>query len=799
MPISLPRPTCRVHPLIRFRSCRSVTVLGIVCIASVLSGCIGARHSPSAGLDPKSSALHHSLSIAASALAAGQPHVALRLYRSLFQAFPDHPLVLLGIGESAFSLGDFPLSSKTYRSVLALKPSNPALRDTALVGVARSLLALDRPSEVLSLSPVHHLPSDALARASFVNALGVAHGLSGAPDQSLDHLRKAASFDPANPRIAANLVRRLASLNRHDSAQALVSSHPPDFWHPFDLPWITSLPLSASLSSPSHTSMRLSNFSPSYSPPGLHSLSSGLVLSLPPASPSPRAQPLPRLVTLTRGAAHPLPVDTTVNAVSVADPLIVEVQLLSPNLVYAIGKSYGLSTVSLLLDDGSVEQWSVQVGPDRARLQHLLDSDDTFSKVSLDSSPNQIIVSGSVASSQDVARLLNRIRSLVPADFPVRSDLLVATPHQVNLEVKIAEVSRSVTDHLGVSWENFHTSGGGSSGFRIGRLLSVPPSVLPVDGRPSSSFFFSRGSASSRFGVLLDALSSAGLANVLATPNITAVSGEPASFFSGGEFPLPTGLKDGAVVFDYRRYGVLLDFVPTVVGPDRIVLLVRPEVSEPSLTQSLSVAAGVDVPVINVRRAETTVEVADSQSILIAGLFRQRADTFESGLPVLKDIPALGLLFGQTLNRSDELELIVIVTATLVTASSDPPSSDPPRSPRPLVRRIPLLMNILLGCTALILVLASLAGCVPRLAERDPFFHPGNRPHALLQAKVDSTLAEHRQDAPDGLSCASHPSSVGCPPVRAAGSVLSAYERWYQGNAASLPSSSQTGSGPSGS
>ena len=153
---------------------------------------------------------------------------------------------------------------------------------------------------------------------------------------------------------------------------------------------------------------------------------------------------------------------------------------------------------------------------------------------------------------------------------------------------------------------------------------------------------------------------------MLARPNVTAVSGESASFFSGGEFPLPTGFDDGVLVFEYKKYGVLLDFVPTVVDTGRIVLTVRPEVSEPSLNESVTVIVGVDVPVINVRRAETTVEVADGESIVIAGLFRNRSNTVESGVPVVKDVPLLGALFGHTSARSDELELIVVVTARLV-------------------------------------------------------------------------------------------------------------------------------------
>ena len=174
---------------------------------------------------------------------------------------------------------------------------------------------------------------------------------------------------------------------------------------------------------------------------------------------------------------------------------------------------------------------------------------------------------------------------------------------------------------------------------------------------------------------MIDALATAGLANVLARPNVTAVSGESAAFFSGGEYPVPSGFEDGVIIFEYKKYGVLLDFVPSVIDADRIVLTVRPEVSEPSLNQSVK-AAGVDIPVINVRRAETTVEVGNGESIVIAGLFRNASNTVESGVTGLKDMPLLGKLFGRTSVRSNELELIVIVTARLVQSGRTPERSD---------------------------------------------------------------------------------------------------------------------------
>ena len=184
---------------------------------------------------------------------------------------------------------------------------------------------------------------------------------------------------------------------------------------------------------------------------------------------------------------------------------------------------------------------------------------------------------------------------------------------------------------------------------------------------PASSLFgsYSLPNQSTSVRGLIDALASAGLATVLARPNITAVSGETASFFSGGEYPLPSGVKDGQITFDYKKYGVLLDFVPTVINSKRIALTVRPEVSQRVGTDSLKIF-DAEIPVIDVRRAETTIEVGNGESIVIAGLYRNQSDSTEAGVPGLKDIPKLGVLFGTRTSRSNSIELIVVVTARLI-------------------------------------------------------------------------------------------------------------------------------------
>ena len=369
-------------------------------------------------------------------------------------------------------------------------------------------------------------------------------------------------------------------------------------------------------------------------------------------------------LALILGQSRRLHLDHDASSVLAASPEVADVQLLAPNLVYVIGKGVGRTSVVVLDDNERVEEWVVSVALDLEPLRAVLAGEPDFGAVRARRLTRGVALTGEVASAAAADRALRLAAGALPEGVPIENEMRVAAPQQVNLEVQIAEVQRSVTEDLGVNWGTFGTR----FGFRIGRVLTDEFRPVLFNGNVASSIFLQRVGSRIRFQAMIDALATAGLANVLARPNVTAVSGESASFFSGGEFPLPTGFDDGVLVFEYKKYGVLLDFVPTVVDTGRIVLTLRPEVSEPSLNESVTVIEGVDVPVINVRRAETTVEVADGESIVIAGLFRNRSNTVGSGVPVIKDVPLLGALFGNTSARSDELELIVVVTARLVQA-----------------------------------------------------------------------------------------------------------------------------------
>ena len=338
---------------------------------------------------------------------------------------------------------------------------------------------------------------------------------------------------------------------------------------------------------------------------------------------------------------------------------------------------------------------NLRVEPDPEPLRALLAEEPEFRDVSVQRLARGVALAGEVDSAATADRVLRLAAASLPEETLIENNVRITGPQQVNLEVQIAEVHRSISEDLGLNWKVFgiDTNSGAGFGFQVGRDAFGPSpngtlSLVPtsVDGVPSPILGLLETGTwddlifTSITGVV-DALAKAGMANVLARPNVTAISGETASFFSGGEYPLPTGYKDGTVTYSYRKYGVLLDFIPTIIDNGRIELKVRPEVSEPSRDNSIQIVTGVNIPVINVRRAETTIEVADGESIVIAGLFRSASNDVQSGVPVLKDLPLFGGLFGHSSTRSDEIELIVTVTARLVQSGPAPDSTSVATAP----------------------------------------------------------------------------------------------------------------------
>jgi pilus assembly protein CpaC len=252
--------------------------------------------------------------------------------------------------------------------------------------------------------------------------------------------------------------------------------------------------------------------------------------------------------------------------------------------------------------------------------------------------------------------------------------LSTATPLQVNLRVRIAEVNRSVVKQIGINLLSRDTTDGFQFGVAQGAAGTFgSPATDDVAAIPKAFNALAGGTTLGAAGRLfgldligtLDLAAKDGLVTILAEPNLTALSGETASFLAGGEFPVPISQSLGAVTIEYKQYGVGLAFTPIVLADGRISMRVRPEVSELSNEGSIRLN-GFNVPALTTRRAETTVELGSGQSFMIAGLLRDAHTNDVSKAPFLGDLPILGALFRSTSFRRAETELVIIVTPYLV-------------------------------------------------------------------------------------------------------------------------------------
>jgi pilus assembly protein CpaC len=378
------------------------------------------------------------------------------------------------------------------------------------------------------------------------------------------------------------------------------------------------------------------------------------------------AEPLELSVGQGRTISLPSPASSAV----VADPRVADVQVPSPSRLFLFGKTAGRSTVQALGSGGRVlASYEVTVLPDVVRLREDLAG---IPGASVSLAGTSIVIEGDVASPLAAAQasVLALAAAGGKADSVINR-LRVPMSTQVNLRVRVAEVSRTLAREIGFNFDIFGTVGGFNLGLATGReIVSATGDLLRAPGG-ASSIGATRRTDSLDMNAVIDALEEEGLVSILVEPNLTARSGETASFLSGGEFPIPVNQNQNGIVVEFKRFGVSLDFTPTVLDGGRIALKVRPEVSE------LNDAASVDirdirVPGLSVRRAETTVDLASGQSFAIAGLLRATSSNSVRSVPLLGDIPVLGALFRSTRFQRQETELVIIVTPYLVEPVNSP-------------------------------------------------------------------------------------------------------------------------------
>ncbi|MGI9435953.1 MAG: type II and III secretion system protein family protein, partial [Geminicoccaceae bacterium] len=233
----------------------------------------------------------------------------------------------------------------------------------------------------------------------------------------------------------------------------------------------------------------------------------------------------------------------------------------------------------------------------------------------------------------------------------------------------------------GFNWEALFNSGNFTFGFANGRDLfsddgSIFRAPANAGGNAPGIGFGSYNSNNASVSTAIDALAQEGLVTVLAEPNLTALSGETASFLAGGEFPIPVAADGNDIKIEFKEFGISLAFTPTVLAQNRISLKVRPEVSELSSTGAITVN-GLTVPALATRRAETTVELGSGQSFAVGGLLSNDIQNTVSKFPGLGDLPVLGTLFRSQRFQTKETELVILVTPYLVRPVTEPVLATP--------------------------------------------------------------------------------------------------------------------------
>ncbi|MBT2189081.1 type II and III secretion system protein family protein [Sphingobium nicotianae] len=354
--------------------------------------------------------------------------------------------------------------------------------------------------------------------------------------------------------------------------------------------------------------------------------------------------------------------------VFIANADIADVQANDPTRIVVYGKKPGSTSLYVTTRSGQVRAYTVNVVRGADQIQDALRATNPGAGVKVESASNGLTVTGQVATPREAEALKAAAQQYLQEKDGLNFNVAVTGGTQINLQVRIAEVSRSVSRSFGFNWSAVFNNGSVAVGLLTGRN--------PVTGgfgdfardtslNGLSSLGFGYHSDSTNISALVDALQNDGLVTILAEPNLTATSGETASFLAGGEFPIPVAQSRDQVTIEWKHFGVSLDFTPTVLAAGRISVKVRPEVSELSDKGAVTIN-NVKVPSIAVRRAETTVELASGQSFAIAGLFQNSASSNVKRFPWLGDIPILGALFRSTSFTRNESELVIIVTPYVV-------------------------------------------------------------------------------------------------------------------------------------
>jgi pilus assembly protein CpaC len=379
---------------------------------------------------------------------------------------------------------------------------------------------------------------------------------------------------------------------------------------------------------------------------------------------------------LVVGQGRILRFDQPVESVFVGDPAIADVRVVSPGVIYVYAIKTGATNLIALSPDQTMRgNMQLRVIENAGPVNDAQRALQPTSPVHIRLFGNRVVATGQTRGIKDALDTDSVIETYSPREVPPVNSTTIPGAHQVNIRVRFAEVSRDELMAYGVSWGAIVNSGSFSFGLLTGTFARGQPVA-----QGANQVMAGIRSSNVNIGVLLEALQQNGVVTILAEPNITAVTGQTASFLAGGEIPVPVPVNQNLVGIEYKPFGVSLLFTPTLLPNERIAMRVRPEVSSLSTTGAV-VIQSISVPALQVRRADTTVEVASGQTFAIAGLFQRNGSQDVDKFPVLGEVPVLGELFKSSRYRRNETELVILITPYLVKPTSSRAMKTPLDSP----------------------------------------------------------------------------------------------------------------------
>jgi pilus assembly protein CpaC len=358
---------------------------------------------------------------------------------------------------------------------------------------------------------------------------------------------------------------------------------------------------------------------------------------------------------------------------SIANPGIADISSLSDKTIYVLGKSPGLTTLTLLDASGQlITNVDVRVASDisefKERLRQILPGENIEVRTANDG----IVMSGIVSSTQRLQRALDLAERYAPER--VSNLMSVGGIQQVMLKVRFAEMQRSVSKSLsaslalnGLAGSSLALNGGTNTTNTAGAIANSLAGSTPGTNSNSGAILFGFNAGSTQVGLLLEALEQKGAVRFLAEPNLVALSGQEAKFLAGGEYPVPVSQTGDRISVQYKPFGVEMSFIPRVVDKDLINLELNAAVSAIDPTNSVSLGNGFNISAFTRRETSTTVEMRDGESFAIAGLLQDDFTDSSRQLPWLGDVPVLGALLRSANYQRRQSELVIIITAHLVT------------------------------------------------------------------------------------------------------------------------------------